>query len=281
MGTSGMRRRRFLRYVTVGSIGGLSGCSGRFDRRLGSPDDDGGGTPPVDPDDTSLAAQGNPPTICQEDISDDPGIYAITEPAFAADWSGIMVDRRYRTDSEATGLVGDQTVIGLAVGDRPRAYPVSVLWSHEIVNDKLDRGDDEGEDAGAVLVTFCPLCRSGLVASRVLGGEATTFAVSGLLWKAPRIQEAAAEMDGRVFGAETTGGETLPVRHSSNLVMYDFATRSYWSQIIATAICGPLEGETLDIVPSTVSTWAEWQRNHPDTDVLLPPPHSETTKGDG
>jgi hypothetical protein len=61
-----------------------------------------------------------------------------------------------------------------------------------------------------------------------------------------------------------------------NLVMYDEATRSYWSQILGEAICGPKTGERLSIVPSTVATWGDWQADNPDTEVLLPPPHSET-----
>jgi hypothetical protein len=58
--------------------------------------------------------------------------------------------------------------------------------------------------------------------------------------------------------------------------MYDRATGSYWSQILATAICGPMTDTELAIVPSTVATWAEWRDEFPETDVLLPPPHSET-----
>lgn len=269
-----MERRRFIELITAGSVGALSGCVAELDAPVAGTSTERT-TPTVDPSDNSLAAQGLPATICQEEINEDPGIYAITEPAFGRDWSNLEVDRRYRIDEDEPGLVADQTVIGVTDGEVDRAYPVSVLWIHEIVNDSL--GDPDNGSPSPIVVTFCPLCRSGMVASRVLDGAATTFAVTGLLWQAPRIQEVAAEMDDRVFGAESAGGEEQSVRHSSNLVMYDFATRSYWSQIIATAICGPLEGETLDIVPSTVSSWGAWRRDHPDGEVLLPPPRSKTT----
>ena len=142
-----------------------------------------------------------------------------------------------------------------------------MLWYHEAVNDRLD--------GRPVLVTYCPLCRSGMVADRRLDGATATFRVSGLLWAAPQLQEAIAEREGRVFGATRDG--SAEIRHSGNVVLLDDLTGSYWSQILAKAICGPLARRTLDIVPSTVTTWREWRETEPDTDVLLPPPYSGTT----
>jgi len=59
-----------------------------------------------------------------------------------------------------------------------------------------------------------------------------------------------------------------------DLVMYDGRTGSYWSQLLAQAICGPQRKRRLSIRPSTVTTLGEWRGEHPDTDVLLPPPAS-------
>ncbi|MDY6764245.1 MAG: DUF3179 domain-containing (seleno)protein, partial [Halobacteria archaeon] len=97
--------------------------------------------------------------------------------------------------------------------------------------------------------TYCPLCGSGVTAVREVDGEETVFGVSGLLWK-------------------------------SDLVMYDKRTGSLWSQILATAINGPKTGETLDLLPSTLTTWGEWRKTHPDSKVLLPPPISGTVVGE-
>jgi len=58
--------------------------------------------------------------------------------------------------------------------------------------------------------------------------------------------------------------------------MYDRGTGSYWSQILARAVCGPLAGTELGVVPSQAVTWAQWRGDHPDTEVLLLPPHSGT-----
>lgn len=77
-----------------------------------------------DPGVTSLAATGFPSTICSTEAQGDPGIYAIDEPTFAADWSGHAVDDRYANNGR---LGADWTVIGVERGDVARAYPVAVL----------------------------------------------------------------------------------------------------------------------------------------------------------
>ncbi|MFB6298100.1 MAG: DUF3179 domain-containing (seleno)protein [Salinirussus sp.] len=299
-----MERRRFLAALVAGAAGGLAGCSTLRDGgQTATPVDvpataRSGGTDPGTPTDSAagsaesgvgsatagtasspagrepLGALGTPAAICSERVKDDPGIYAITDPAFAGDWQGATVDPKYRLDGRG-GLADEQTVVGLGEGSSARAYPISVLWYHEVVNDTLGSGDGPGP----VLVTYCPLCRSGMVASRTLAGmdSPTTFRVSGLLWTPPGIQTAIAEEEGRAFGATRRGGQRVPVRRSGNLVLVDEATGSYWSQLIARGICGPRDRERLELVPSTVTTWTEWRTDNPATRVLLPPPASGTT----
>lgn len=158
-------------------------------------------------------------------------IRAITDPAFGPDWDDL--DERL---GRSTGqrLVPDDLVIGVERAGRARAYPLQVLWTHEVVNDDL---------AGPLIATYCPVCGSSVTAERTVNGRATTFGVSGYLWRA-------------------------------DLVMYDRLTDSLWSQIMATAIRGPAVGESLPLVPSTLTTWSAWRSEHPGTDVLLPPPVS-------
>jgi len=202
----------------------------------------------------SLAEQGRPPTICEEQIRPD-GIRAVSDPSFGppSAWPDDPTDYRPLTD--------DRTVVGVAAAGVTRAYPLTVLNVHEVVDDTL---------GGPLLVTYCPICRSGMVASRRVNGTTARFDVSGLLWKAPRVNTAASELDGRVFSDREEG-----VSNSGNLVMYDAATGSYWSQILATAICGPAKETRLSIRPSSVTTLGEWTDTHPDTEVLLPPSESE------
>nr|WP_277813251.1 DUF3179 domain-containing protein [Haloferax sp. ATB1] len=159
-------------------------------------------------------------------------IPAITAPVFADDWTGFEA-------VDATLDDGDE-VVGVELDGVARAYPLAVLNWHEIVNDDFD--------GRPVVVTYCPLCGSAVVADRLAGGEPTYFGVSGLLWM-------------------------------SDLVMYDDRTNSLWSQVLATAIRGELTGETLSLLPSTISTWGEWRAAHPETEVLVPPPVSGTIRG--
>lgn len=282
-----MDRRQFLAGLGGVSATGLAGCvlrppgtsgtarrgsaqSGSAPTRSARSESTvpGSGTAGTEP----LGAAGFPPTICSEVPQADPGIYAITDPAVAPDWHDRRIAARYRPDG-AAGLGADRTVIGLERDGTARAYPLSVLWVHEVVDDTL---------AGVpVLVTYCSLCRSAMVARRVVDGAATTFRVTGLLWQAPRVRQAASEAEGRVVGAVRSGGEELPVRNSGNVVLVDDATGSYWSQVLARAICGPREKTLLPQVPARVTTWDAWRRAHPDTDVLLPPPYSGTTNAAG
>jgi len=55
---------------------------------------------------------------------------------------------------------------------------------------------------------------------------------------------------------------------NSNVVMYDRASDSYWSQIAAVAFEGPLKGQSLDEIQVTWTTWARWKERHPQTQVL-------------
>ena len=61
--------------------------------------------------------------------------------------------------------------------------------------------------------------------------------------------------------------------------MYDEATDSRWSQLLAAAIRGPQTGTELTLRPGTTTSWRAWQESHPDTVVLLPSPRSNTVRG--
>ncbi len=119
--------------------------------------------------------------------------------------------------------------VALSLNGIERFYPFQVLVWHEIVNDKL--GDQ------AALVTYCPLCGSGIVFDPIINGEETEFGTSGKLWQ-------------------------------SNLVMYDRQTDSYWSQILGEAIVGEMTGTKLDLIPHQNLRWKDWKIEHPNGEVL-------------
>ncbi len=49
------------------------------------------------------------------------------------------------------------------------------------------------------------------------------------------------------------------------MTWYDHETGSIWSQPIGEAILGPLEGATLELLPSTLTRWGDWRASNPDT----------------
>ncbi len=138
-------------------------------------------------------------------------------------------DPTYVSADRADWLADDDLVIAIVVDGEARAYPLRILNVHEIVNDEVN--------GNPLTVTYCPLCRSGLVFNRSVNGSVLSFGVSGKLLNA-------------------------------NLVMYDRQTETYWSQLNGTAIVGPLTPARLEMYPNTITTWGEWRATHPDTRVL-------------
>jgi hypothetical protein len=246
-----MWRRQFL--------GGLAGVGGLAAGCLTAPRADGEATSRATP----LAEHGFPPSICREEPLEDVGVRGIRDPTTASDWSGIDVPQAYRLPDEP-GLTAESTIIGLETGGQARAYPLRILHRLEVVNDHL------GEP---LLVTFCPLCNTGMAASRVVDGSATVFRLSGLLWQPPGVRAALSRDEGRVVGTSRAAADAA-IRRTGNLVMVDDGTGSYWSQFLGRAICGPAAGKQLAVRAATTTTWADWQNAYPETDVLLPPPYS-------
>jgi len=73
----------------------------------------------------------------------------------------------------------------------------------------------------------------------------------------------AREIDGKVY---TFGNTGKLLRRS--LVMYHHETESEWSQVLGTAVTGPLTGTKLRLLPSSRMTWKEWREGFPDTNEL-------------
>lgn len=130
---------------------------------------------------------------------------------------------------DATFLHDNDRVLGLTAGTEAKAYPIKILNWHEIVNDTI------GEKA--VVVTYCPLCGTGMAFEAEVQGRNHTFGVSGLLYQ-------------------------------SDLLMYDHQTESLWSQVGMHAVSGPLTGERLTPMFLEHTIWRDWRTAHPSTVVL-------------
>lgn len=250
-----MRRRGFLALVGA-ATGTIAGC--------GSMPDTDGETPPQ----TTSRVTSSTPTPIRESIGsvDLPvprneirtplprdHIPAIVDPAFDDDWTNLEVPDSSMYDGGPL-LPDDSAVIGVEREGDARAYPLRILDWHEVVNDVFEPGSTTlrtpsvGDFASPLVVSYCPLCGSGVTARRTVKGVETRFGVSGRLWR-------------------------------NNLLLYDERTGSLWSQILGAAIRGPRTGERLSLLPSSLTTWGEWRDANPETVVLLPPPHSNTVRG--
>jgi len=58
--------------------------------------------------------------------------------------------------------------------------------------------------------------------------------------------------------------------YRSNKLMYDHATKSYWSTLQGEPVVGPLVGKgiKLDRKYLVTTTWGQWKKRHPDTTAL-------------
>lgn len=137
---------------------------------------------------------------------------------------------KYVTGEEADEWIQDnELVLAITYKGVKRVYPLQILVWHEIVNDEI-AGDP-------VLVTYCPLCGSGIAYEGKINGETVEFGTSGKLY-------------------------------NSNLVMYDRKTNSYWTQIDGLAIVGELTGTRLTPISIDTVVWREWKAVHSDFEVL-------------
>ncbi len=120
-------------------------------------------------------------------------------------------------------------VLGYEGETQAYAYPVKFLNFHEMVNDEID--------GVPVLISYCPLCASGVVFDRRIEGETHVFGNTSALYQ-------------------------------NDLVMIDHETGSYWFQTGGEAVIGPLSGTRLKPLPSVMMPWSDWLALHPDTLVL-------------
>jgi hypothetical protein len=154
-------------------------------------------------------------------------------------WGGVRVDGIPALDNaemipalEAEYLAPDEPVFGVSINGDNRAYPLRILDWHEMANDVVG--------GVPISLAYCTLCGAGIgFNGQIEDGRTFTFGSSGFLYR-------------------------------SNKLMYDRQTRTLWNQLTGEPVLGELVGSDirLDLLPVVVTTWADWQDQHPDTVVL-------------
>ncbi len=136
---------------------------------------------------------------------------------------------KWITAHNASYMKANDRILGLSSGVIVRAYPVDILNWHEIVNDYIESKN--------ILISYCPLCATGMAFQLEEGMDQEGFGVSGLLYQ-------------------------------SDMLLYDRKSQSLWSQIAMQAISGPRAGEHLQQISLDVTNWSDWLERYPQTQVL-------------
>jgi len=140
-----------------------------------------------------------------------------------------LTDPKFISVAKADWLKSDSRILGVYINGIAKAYPLQIMNWHEIVNDTFGKKH--------ALITYCPLCYSGIAFDPVIGGDRHLFGVSGLLY-------------------------------NSDVLLFDRKTSSLWSQIMSRAITGNYVNQKLKLIPTENTTWLDWRSKHPDTLVL-------------
>jgi hypothetical protein len=158
-------------------------------------------------------------------------------------WGGVVLDGIPALDNpnmlpaaEADYLEPWEPVFGIAINDDARAYPLRILDWHEMANDVIG--------GVPVSLAYCTLCGAAIAydgrSVDLDGNEVTyTFGSSGFLFR-------------------------------SNKLMYDRSTLTLWNQLTGEPVLGELAAGDirLNLLPVVLTTWADWQAQHPDTVVV-------------
>jgi hypothetical protein len=153
---------------------------------------------------------------------------ALIEPefVFAADASIWLPD-----SSRVVGLIGSEI---------EKAYPLSLLGQHEVVNDV--------NDGAPIVVIYCNLADLAAIYHATFEGRRHTFGQAGYLYRDPGVWE----------------GEY-------GFVLWDRETESLWWPLIEKAVSGSMLGTRMRLYDEDKwlrTRWGDWKREHPGTLVL-------------
>ncbi|MFT6807329.1 MAG: hypothetical protein ACJA01_000549 [Saprospiraceae bacterium] len=138
-------------------------------------------------------------------------------------------DPKFTVATEVDYLEPDDLILAIRVGTEIKAYPHSILDWHEIINDRI--GNE------SIALTYCPLTGTGIGWDRIINEQETTFGVSGLIY-------------------------------NTNLMPYDRATNSTWSQQRLLCVNGLNIGMPPELHTFIETKWSTWLTAYPESQVL-------------
>jgi len=153
-------------------------------------------------------------------------------------WGGVVQDGipplrqpKMLRAKDADYLEDDNVVFGIEINGDVRAYPKRILAWHEMFVDNVGGIDFAG--------VYCTLCGTVILYETDAKGLSHNIGTSGFLYR-------------------------------SNKLMYDKTTQSLWNTIKGEPVLGPLVGKDIALQHRSVvtTTWGEWKRRHPNTQVL-------------
>jgi hypothetical protein len=145
------------------------------------------------------------------------------------DGIAALVSPNYIPGPNVDFLIPTDLVIGLRIGDFVVAFPHPIMDHHEIVNDIMENL--------RIILSYCPLTGSAMAWQGDDNAGDYTFGVSGLLYNA-------------------------------NLILYDRATDSNWSQMLMLCVNGSRIRQDANILHVIETTWETWQQLYPNAPVL-------------
>ena len=153
-------------------------------------------------------------------------------------WGGVMQDGipplrqpKMLAAKDADYLADDNIVFGIVINGDARAYPKRILAWHEMFVDTIGGVDIAG--------VYCTLCGTVIPFKTQHKGVNHQLGTSGFLYR-------------------------------SNKLMYDQATQSLWNTMWGKPVIGPLAEQDIELerLYIVTTTWGEWLRRHPNTQVL-------------
>ncbi|MBL4623969.1 MAG: DUF3179 domain-containing protein [Flavobacteriales bacterium] len=152
-----------------------------------------------------------------------------------------LIEPEYETVSAAENSYSDGARFIVLQGNHTvKAYPITLLTTHEVINDTID--------GNPVMIVYCILADLAAVYDRVHCNRTLTFAVSGYTYFDKEIWDG---LDG--------------------FILWDRDTESLWWPLIDKAVSGPMKGSAMVKYDKTKwheATWSTIKSEYPNAEVL-------------